>query len=125
MTTGPPVSDFQLFTFLWSLTRGLTVVFFFFPSSNVSDVTPIVTMREGQDLAASLGITYAECSSMLNDGVHQALNTAVELTFLLQRQVNSRKGFFKIRSRKSKSANEQEPVPPVLPPAGTVNPGRG
>ena len=84
-----------------------------------------MTMREGQDLAASLGIAYAECSSLLNDGVHQALNTAVELTFLPQRQVNSRKGFFKSKSRKSKSANEQEPVPPVLPPAGTVNPGRG
>ena len=84
-----------------------------------------MTMREGQDLAASLGIAYAECSSLLNDGVHQALNTAVELTFLPQRQVNLRKGFFKSIRRKSKSANEQDSVPPVLPPAGTVNPGRG
>ena len=82
-------------------------------------------MREGQDLAASLGIAYAECSSLLNDGVHQALNTAVELTILFQRQVNSRKGFLRSKSRRCKSANEQEPVPPVLPPAGTVNPGRG
>ena len=100
----------------------------FFPlytSSNISDDRRVVTMREGQDLAASLGIAYAECSSLLNDGVHQALNTAVELTFLSQRQVNSRKGFFKSIRRKSKSANEQEPVPPVLPPAGTVNPWRG
>ena len=81
-------------------------------------------MREGHDLAASLGIAYAECSSLLNDGVHQALNTAVELTFLFQRQVISRKRFSRSKSRRRKSANEQEPVPPVLPP-GTVNPGRG
>ena len=98
--------------------------FFPFMHSNISDDGPIVTMREGQDLAASLGIAYAECSSLLNDGVHQALNTAVELTVFPQRQVNSRKGFFKSIRRKSKSANEQEPIPPVLPPAGTVNPGR-
>ena len=89
----------------------------------MSDDGPIVTMREGQDLAASLDIAYAECSSLLNDGVHQALNTAVELTVLFQRQVNSRKGFLRSKSRRCKSANEQEPVPPVLPP-GTVNPGR-
>ena len=103
----------------------MTVVFPLSSSRNISDDRRVVTMREGQDLAASLGIAYAECSSLLNDGVHQALNTAVELTFLPQRQVNSRKGFFKSIRRKSKSANEQEPVPPVLPPAGTVNPGRG
>ena len=84
-----------------------------------------MTMREGKDLAASLGIAYAECSSLLNDGVFQAFKTAVELTFLLQRQVNSREGFFKSIRRRCKSANEQEPIPPVLPPAGTVNPGRG
>ena len=98
--------------------------FFPFMRSNISDDGPIVTMREGQDLAASLDIAYAECSSLLNDGVHQALNTAVELTVLFQRQVNSRKGFLRSKSRRCKSANEQEPVPPALPP-GTVNPGRG
>ena len=79
----------------------------------------IVAKREGQAIAASLGVTYAECSSLLSDGVQQALNTAVELTSRNPQRRSATKGFFQRKGRKSNSGKENEPVPPVMPPAGT------
>ena len=97
-------------------------MFPFFPyNSDGSDNRYIVAKREGQALAASLGATYAECSSLLNEGVQQAIDTAVELTLTSPRQRSSAiKGFFKSKSKKSNSAKEDELLPPVMPPAGTV-----
>ena len=72
-----------------------------------------MTNGEGQALAASLGVPYAECSSLLNDGVQQAIETAVELymyeSFSPQRS--------SITKRVFKSTS--------IPPAGTVKINEG
>ena len=74
-------------------------------------------MSEGQSLASSLGVAYAECSSLLGDGVQQAINTAVELAVENKKTTSSKKGYFRGK-RGSNSAKQNEPLPPVLPPAG-------
>jgi len=66
-----------------------------------------VTNGEGQALAASLGVPYAECSSLLNDGVQEAIETAVYMYMSFSPQRSS----VKKRFLNSKS---------ILPPAGTV-----
>ena len=91
-------------------------------NSNASGDRDIVTTREGKALATSLEVSYAECSSLTNDGVQQALNKAAELagTFINQEKSVTSKalGFFKRRSKNSCSVKDQEPPPPELPPAG-------
>lgn len=93
-------------------------------NSNASDGRDIVSTREGKALAASLEVTYAECSSLTNDGVQQALNKATELAinFISQEKSMTSKalGFFKRRSKNSSSVKDQEPLPPELPPAGNT-----
>lgn len=83
-----------------------------------------VSTREGKDLATSLGVSYAECSSLTNDGVQAALNKATELAinFINQEKSLTSKamGFFKRRNKKSTSVKDQGPLPPVLPPAGMI-----
>ena len=83
-----------------------------------------MSTREGKALAASLDVSYAECSSLTQDGVQVALNKATELAlnFIKQEKSMASKavGFFKRRSKNSTSVKDQEPVPPVLPPAGTI-----
>lgn len=94
-------------------------------NSSVGD-DGIVTKREGKSLANHLGITYAECSSLLSHGVQQAINTAVELAVNNLRRNSPRKGFFGSKNKTSNSGKESKPLPPVLPPAGILktNPGR-
>ncbi|XP_067032114.1 rho-related protein racA-like isoform X2 [Acropora muricata] len=83
----------------------------------------IVKSKEGKSLADSLGVTYAECSSLLNDGVQQALHTAVELAV---NNIHAPRCFkpsyrgFKMSKRKTSNYfdNENKLLPPVLPPAG-------
>ena len=94
-------------------------------NSNVGD-DRIVTKREGESLADHLGVTYAECSSLLSDGVQQAINTAVKLAVNNHHcRTCQRKGFFWSKNKRSKSGKKSEPLPPVLPPAGILktNPG--
>ncbi|KAL9981519.1 hypothetical protein ACROYT_G010227 [Oculina patagonica] len=90
--------------------------------NNTNHNRTIVETREGKALATSLDVTYAECSSLTNDGVQEALNTATGLAvnFINKgRGINSKTmGFFKRRSKNSSSVKNQEPLPPVLPPAG-------
>ena len=81
-----------------------------------------MTRKEGKSLADSLGVTYAECSSLLNDGVQQALHTAVELAV---NNINAPRCFkprysgFKMSKKKTSNFdNENKLLPPVLPPAG-------
>ena len=91
-------------------------------NSNGSGDRDIVSTREGEALAKSLEVSYAECSSLTNDGVQQALNkaTGLALTFINQEKsvMSKAVGFFKRRSKNSCSLKDQEPLPPELPPAG-------
>ena len=91
-------------------------------NSSVSGDRDIVSTREGKALATSLEVSYAECSSLTNDGVQQALNKATELAinFINQEKSVTSKalGFFKRRSKNSCSVKDKEPLPPELPPAG-------
>ena len=91
-------------------------------NSNASGGRDIVSTREGKALATSLEVSYAECSSLTNDGVQQALNKATELAinFINQEKSVTSKalGFFKRSSKNSCSVKDQEPLPPELPPAG-------
>lgn len=81
-----------------------------------------MTSGEGKSLADSLGVTYAECSSILNDGVQQALHTAVELAvnnINAPRFSKTRcKGFKMSKKKTSNFDSENKLLPPVLPPAG-------
>lgn len=70
-----------------------------------------VTEGEGKSLASSQGATYAECSSLLNDGVQQAINKAVELAVTHSSVSRHKKKTFKLNK-------ETKPLPPILPPAG-------
>ena len=91
-------------------------------SNSTSGGRDIVSTREGKALASSLEVSYAECSSLTNDGVQQALNKATELaiSFINQEKSVTSKalGFFKRRNKNSCSVKDQEPLPPELPPAG-------
>ena len=97
-----------------------TSLSFFSHNSNASDDGRLVAKREGQALAASLDATYAECSSLLSDGVQQALDTAVQLTFTNSHRRTGTKGFFRRKKNQTNSAKDDEPLPPVMPPAGTI-----
>lgn len=90
----------------------------FWNYSNASEGRWIVAKSEGQSLASSLGTTYAECSSLLGEGVQQAINTAVELAVANMKIKSSKKGYFRGKGKGSNSAKQNEPLPPTLPPAG-------
>jgi len=91
-------------------------------NSNEHGDRDILSTREGKALATSLEVSYAECSSLTNDGVQQALNKATQLAvnFINQEKSVTSKalGFFKRRSKNTGSVKDQEPLPPELPPAG-------
>ena len=83
-----------------------------------------MSAKEGKDLATSLGVnvSYADCSSLTDDGVQEATNKAMELAidnFINQKKHSSSKlkGFFKRKSKNSTSVKDEE----QLPPAGTEN----
>lgn len=90
-------------------------------SSNADDRSTVST-REGMALAETLGVSYAECSSLTNTGVQEALNKAAEMavSFHTQRKRSTARvlGFFKRKNKNSMSAQDQEIFPPQLPPAG-------
>lgn len=82
-----------------------------------------VSTREGMALAETLGVSYAECSSITNTGVQEALNKAAEMAVSFNTQSKSSAsarvlGFFKRKSKNSTSVKDQENLPPELPPAG-------
>ena len=77
-----------------------------------------MSKREGKALARSLGASYAECSLLTNDGVQAALEKAAKLA--VEKNVTSKvKGFFRRRNNNSTSVDQELPLPPDLPPAGT------
>ena len=83
----------------------------FFYNSSTSWAT--VSTREGEAFARALGVSFAECSSLNNDGVQAALEKATELA--VEKNVTSKAvPFFRRRSK-----FQEVPVPPDLPPAGT------
>ncbi|XP_022798746.1 rho-related protein racA-like isoform X1 [Stylophora pistillata] len=82
-----------------------------------------VSTREGMALAETLGVSYAECSSITNTGVQEALNKAAEMAVSFNTQSKSSAsarvlGLFKRKSKNSTSVKDQENLPPELPPAG-------
>ena len=91
-------------------------------NSNASLGRDIVSTTEGKALVTSLEVSYAECSSLKNDEVQQALTKATKLavTFIIQEKSVTSKAlrFHKRRSKNSCSVKDQEPLPPELPPAG-------
>lgn len=94
----------------------------FLVNSNASDDRSTVSTREGMALAETLGVSYAECSSLTNTGVQEALNKAAEMavSFHTQSKRSTARvlGFFKRKNKNSMSAQDQEIFPPQLPPAG-------